>query len=379
MKLLNACTEKEHTSKKEQMIKSVKHLILVPRLDNPGGIANYYTALRAYLDENYVYLSRGKSSEGNFIFRLFRDYAQFRKTVRADNTIKSVTINSSLGFGGFFRDALFVILTPRDRKKIVFFRGWDQKFEKNLDRNIILKKILQKTYLRSNSIIVLSSDFKKKLIEWGYKGQIIIESTVVDENLLKNTSIDDLLKVRSNSLNYNALYLGNLKKEKGVFELIEAIEKYNNLNSNKNLVGTIAGSGNTLQELKNISVSKNLPIDFLGYVKDDNKAKAFIKAHFYVFPSIHGEGIPNSVLEAMAFGLPILTTRVGGLPDFFEEGKMGFFLENRDPEYIARKIEYLLERPELMKEISIYNYNYAKEHFYASKVAVRLKNILSND
>jgi len=76
--------------------------------------------------------------------------------------------------------------------------------------------------------------------------------------------------------------------------------------------------------------------------------------------------------------LPVITTRVGGIPDFFEDGKMGLFLDNREPEHIAEKIRYLLDRPELMEQMSKYNFEYAKEHFYASKVAKRLEKIISS-
>jgi len=57
---------------------------------------------------------------------------------------------------------------------------------------------------------------------------------------------------------------------------------------------------------------------------------------------------------------------------------MGFFLESREPAHIAEKITYLLERPMLMKQISKYNYYYAKEHFYASKVAKRFESIIES-
>ena len=88
--------------------------------------------------------------------------------------------------------------------------------------------------------------------------------------------------------------------------------------------------------------------------------------------------MPISVLEAMAFGLPVITTRVSGISDFFEDGEMGLFLENREPAHIAEKIRYLLERPELMRQMSKYNFEYAKDRFYAGKVARRFENIVES-
>jgi len=353
-----------------------KHLILVPRLNNPGGIANYYTALRNYLDKNVIYFYRGKSNKEVFLKRIIQDYRQYIQIINSDVAIKTVLINSSFGKGGFNRDALFILLTPKKKKRIVFFRGWNTEFEQRIEKSIILKKIFQNTFLKADLIIVLSSEFKQKLIKWGYQGKILVETTVVDEFLINDIHIKDLLKLRNNKPTPNVLYLGYLNKEKGLLEVVDSIDHYSTLYPDRKLTATIAGSGSLLKELMSNVDKRGLPIHFPGYVQKEKKAEAFKNAVIYLFPSIHGEGMPNSVLEAMAFGLPILTTRVGGIPDFFEEGKMGLFLENREPEYIAERIEYLLKRPELMREMSEYNYYYAKEHFYASKVANRLESII---
>src|SRR5690554_8211066 len=80
--------------------------------------------------------------------------------------------------------------------------------------------------------------------------------------------------------------------------------------------------------------------------------------------------MPTSVLEAMAFGLPIISRPVGGLVDFFEEDKMGYLIESLDPKEYADKIVQLLENNQKMKEIGIYVHIYAKKHFMDSKVAL---------
>jgi glycosyltransferase involved in cell wall biosynthesis len=94
-----------------------------------------------------------------------------------------------------------------------------------------------------------------------------------------------------------------------------------------------------------------------------------------VFPTFHGEGMPNAVLEAMAFGLPVITRPVGGLADFFETGRMGYLTESKDPLVLAKLIENLLENEALRKQMSEFNLAYARNHFLSDKVASRLLKI----
>ena len=355
--------------------------IIVPRLTNKGGIANYYNALSPYLTSRAEYIYRGKTKQKEFIFhsvwRILTDYLAYCKKTHTKET-KAVIINSSLGIGGFLRDGFYFFITPGRVKKIVFFRGWNPDFEKKIEKSMLLKRWLSFTFLKADHIIVLSSEFKKKIIEWGYKKSVSAETTIVDENLLAGFDFKSITHYRNRLKYFNILYLGNVSKAKGVWELISSIDELYNQKMNAKLTYIIAGNGAELKRMEDYAQNKHLPVQFPGYVRGKDKQKAFKQAHLYVFPSVHGEGMPNSVLEAMAFGLPVITTKVGGIPDFFEDDKMGLFLENREPEHIAEKIKYLLDRPKLMQQISEYNYNYAKEHFYASKVASRLENIINS-
>ncbi|REL33825.1 glycosyltransferase family 1 protein [Rhodohalobacter sp. SW132] len=345
--------------------------ILVPRLDNPGGVANYYSVLKPFLDKNCTYVYRGKSSEKNKIWRFITDYIHFYKSAYKDGNSGVILISSSLGYGGFVRDGIFSLLSTKKHKRIIFFRGWNPSFEKKINNSRILRFWLQKTFLKADHIIVLSSEFKKKLSDWGYTGQISTETTVVDEKLLN----DFKFRERKSEVK-NLLFLSRIEKAKGIFEAVDAVSLL--LKQGRDIQLTIAGNGAAMDNLKEHIYNFDTDgITLKGYVEGEDKMNCLISADLFLFPSYH-EGMPNSVLEAIAFGLPVLTTRVGGIPDFFEDGKMGLFLDNREPEHIAEKIEYLLGRPELMKEMSEYNYNYAKEHFYASKVAARLEKIIDD-
>jgi glycosyltransferase involved in cell wall biosynthesis len=85
--------------------------------------------------------------------------------------------------------------------------------------------------------------------------------------------------------------------------------------------------------------------------------------------------MPNAVLEAMAFGLPVVTRAVGGIRDFFEDGRMGFVTESRDPAVFAGFLARLVADPALRASMGRYNREYARGRFAASVVAARLLEI----
>ena len=88
--------------------------------------------------------------------------------------------------------------------------------------------------------------------------------------------------------------------------------------------------------------------------------------------------MPTVVLEAMAFGLPVFTRNVGGLPDFFENGKMGYITDSLNAEDFAKALIPYIENTQLTQQVSHYNARYAKEHFMASRVAKELELLIKN-
>ena len=115
-------------------------------------------------------------------------------------------------------------------------------------------------------------------------------------------------------------------------------------------------------------------VDFKGYVYAEKKRDNLINNDIYLFPTKHGEGMPASVLEAMALGLAVVTRPVGGIKDFFEHGKMGFLTESVDPSVFADLIENLCSDYELVKTMSQYNHEFASQHFLASIVVDKMEN-----
>jgi glycosyltransferase involved in cell wall biosynthesis len=85
------------------------------------------------------------------------------------------------------------------------------------------------------------------------------------------------------------------------------------------------------------------------------------------------------VLEAMAFSLPIVTTSVGGLKYFFQEGKMGYTAIPKESKDLKEKLRNLILNHSSMVEMGKFNYDYAQEHLMSDSIASRLHKHLVAD
>lgn len=109
-------------------------------------------------------------------------------------------------------------------------------------------------------------------------------------------------------------------------------------------------------------------VRFLGQIDHKKIAELFKEAHIFVRPSL-SEGLGSSFLEAMAAGLPIIGTSVGGIPDFLEDGKTGLFCEVKNPESIARAVTRFISDETAYNRIRLAGYELAREKYDWKTVA----------
>lgn len=352
----------------------MKVLILHPEFKNPGGVSGYYSALKNNFSIDVTHFEIGRRIDENGLFkticRAFKDYFLFIRELK-HGKYDIVHINPSLDFKSVFRDGIFVLLSKYYKRRVlVFFHGWDKVFEREMKQKTLW--LFQFMYGKTDVFIVLATEFKSKLSEWGFNQPIYVETTAVDEDLVKGLDIQTILEKRFNNVIFTILFLARIIKEKGIYETIDAVNLLQSKYSNIELI--VAGDGEELQRVKDYVRVKNISrVIFTGYMRGDAKKSSFEKTHIYCFPTYYGEGNPVSVLEALAFGLPVITRPVGGIADFFEQGKHGFITESKDASVIVSYIEKLYLDRELYKNISLYNYHYAKERFWASTVTKRLE------
>jgi len=352
----------------------MKVLITTPDLNAIGGVSSYYNSIRSHLPLGVEYFTIGaRVGEKNILFgmwRILRDYMALRKLLKT-HKYDVIHLNPSFLFKAALRDGLFHRLAKSEGvKTVVFFHGWDKGFESVVEaKGLWLFKWL---YGNADAFIVLASEFKLWLLKQAIAVPIYCETTVVDDSILEYKMQGRMGSRLCGEKNYNILYLSRLDRSKGLFEAIQTFillkKKYDNITL------TIAGDGPEMEAAQAMSLEVE-GIRFLGYVRKQDKHQAFMNADLYLFPSFYGEGMPISVLEAMAYGLPVITRRVGGIPDFFINGFMGFATDSRHPSDFADYIVLIRDTPNMSDRISNHNYHYAREHFSPKVIVCRLLDI----
>ena len=213
--------------------------------------------------------------------------------------------------------------------------------------------------------------------KWGVTAPIYRETTAVSDELIAAFDLDSKLKNTDISEECRILFLARLEREKGAYVTIDACALL--LDRNVRVRLEIAGDGSEGEQIRRYAEKKlGNQVQFSGYVRGDAKVASFSNAHLYVMPTAHGEGLPISLLEAMAFGLPVITRPVGGLKDIFLDGKHGFLTEERDPTVIADLIEKMINDPVLWRSMSHTVHEYARKSFVGSSVARELAQIYTN-
>lgn len=131
----------------------------------------------------------------------------------------------------------------------------------------------------------------------------------------------------------SVLFLGRLREKKGVFDLVNAIPKVLDVFPETRFI--LAGDGEVetvARQARSLGVSENLELP--GWVDGEAKNSLLASASVLVLPS-YFEGLPICVLEAMAEGVPVVTTTVGGIPEVVEYGKCAWLLAPGDIEGLS--------------------------------------------
>ncbi len=217
-----------------------------------------------------------------------------------------------------------------------------------------INPFFRKIFIKADIVQAISHYLADYAAIMGFKGKVEVIPNGV--NFVQFASVQHRVL---NKNNVTLITTSRLVEKNGVRDIIEALEF---LPENVKLI--IIGIGpleNNLKfKIKNLKLESR--IKFLGHVPYENIPKYLHEADIFIRPSL-SEGFGNSFIEAMAAGLPVIATSVGGIPDFLINEETGLFCEVNNPESIARQVTRLLNDPVLMTKLKENGPKLAREQY----------------
>lgn len=272
----------------------------------------------------------------------------------------------------FLRDLLFIWTAYFFRRRVVLHvhtGGYRVFFDAQSNW---VKRIIVATLMRANAIIILGESLRKQFdfLPGAKEKLFVVPNCALVENKQENLKKKEIL----GSEPIRLLYLSNLIESKGYLDCLEAVRILHyerNIPVDFSLCGgavphKFSFGQKTEQEILDHFFeqveSKELRkiVKYYGVVTGTEKEWFFINSHLLVLPTYYAwEGQPISIIEALAFGMPVIATPYRGIPEQVINNYNGFLVDAQSPIEIANKIEKLWKEPNLYKEMSIN----ATEHF----------------
>ena len=164
------------------------------------------------------------------------------------------------------------------------------------------------------------------------------------------------MQIKNNN-KFKLLFLGYISRDKGIFDLVECIKEYH-LEYHDKLMLYIGGSQYEESQLIELIKENNLQdvITFCGWVSGNKKVDLLNNADAFILPS-YKEALPISIIEAMTYSLPIISTEVGGIPELVEHDVNGFLFVPGDQNAMKNYIDILMYDYNKRKQMSDNSYS----------------------
>lgn len=262
-----------------------------------------------------------------------------------------IHIHSSFG-PSFYRKIPFIYMAAWAKKPIInHIHGadFDEFYTKASEKK---RKLIKKIYLKCDRLIALSDEWKDNL------SQIVPASHITVIENYSNVHEEAFAERQRRKTNNTVLFLGEIGKRKGCYDIPDVVEKV--AAAIPDVCFVLAGDGADEDKsaikslLKAKGVEKN--VIFPGWVRDLQKDELLRKSDVFFLPS-YNEGMPMSVLDAMGYGLPIVSTNVGGIPKIVREEMNGFCFRPGECDRMANAIISLLKNENLLNGYSQVSYD----------------------
>ncbi len=353
----------------------LKILMVGPGQGKPGGILALTDALVPVLEQEVELLyfptvQRFANAEmGRFSLRNIKlALDQYVRFIRALYRFRPdlVHIHTSQGLG-WLKDTFYVAVSKLYGRHLILHvhaAEYDQLVSR---KSRLLQAYTRFMMNRAEAVIAVSSEWKKAL------GQIVPVERIHPFRPCLNVAAYMPQKEHRPGETVNALFLGTVGARKGAFDLIEAMQF---VPAQSSLRLWIVGGGErdgdldkARRRIEELQLENRCKL--IGIVQGQQKAELLEKAHIFVLPS-YNEGLPFAIIEAMAAGLAIVATPVGGIPEVVQNGVNGLLIAPGNPKALADSLQRLAADTVLRGKMGQKNRHIACQELDVMPYTVRL-------
>jgi len=268
-------------------------------------------------------------------------------------------------YTSFWEKCIYILFAKAAGRKVVLHvhGALFREFYENSSNSI--QALIRKYLNKCDAVIALSSGWKTFLSTLVGEERIYVVRNGIDQQPFRQHG------QQSNVVRF--LHIGEVSQRKGVFDLIEAaaILKRKGLQFQIDLAGP--GEIREAQEkARRLDVADRLTVH--GPRRGEEKYKLLQMSQCFVLAS-YGEGLPISILEALAAGLPVISTPVGGIPEVISDEVNGILIEQGNSEQLANAMERMIKDQEMRKKMSKANLALARKDFDIEQCAEKISRI----
>lgn len=294
-------------------------------------------------------------------------YRQFREVLKKDPP-ELVHIHSSFG-PSFYRKLPFILMAARRGIPIVNHIHGSAFDEFYGNASAGKKWLVRRIYGKCGRMIVLTQHWKEVLSET-YPAERI--RVIPNYCVLHPEALEEERKEKRRRKK-QILYLGVLTEGKGMGEMPGIIRFVTNkVPEAKFVLGGVGDRELITDSLSPSILEKN--VNFPGWVRGEEKEELLRESMVFLLPS-HMEAMPMSLLEAMGYALPMVTTRIGGIPNLTGEGFQAALCPVGDSAAMGRAITELLEDHAAWEHASIASYQRAENEYSFERHVDRLEEV----
>ncbi|RDX01367.1 glycosyltransferase family 4 protein [Listeria kieliensis] len=324
----------------------MKILMIGPDSKAKGGMATVLNNFKSftYTDCQIIFLTSWR--EKHRIWTAIKCFFQIRKTLKQQQ-IDLIHFHVAQK-GSFFRKAFLLAAVPK--KYHTLFHMHASQFDTFYEvQPTFMKKWIGKVFNRVDEVVVLSQEWAQ--FYWGLTNTkiSIIENAVFIPKKNPYATNQKLI-----------VTFGKIGERKGSYDILNIAKQVATTMPDVKFILYGDGEVNKIQqkikdlELSNISVG--------GWLDDKMKSEVMKHAAVHLLPS-YQEGLPMAILETMSYGIPNISTDVGGIPQIIQDGENGYTVRPGENQKMARILELFLRSPELQRQLSDKAYQTLNDKF----------------